>query len=271
MYQANVLSIMIVSPSDVIQEREIVKQTIFEWNAIHSEKTGIVLQPVGWDINSYPQMGDHPQDIINQQVLNNADIIVAIFWTRIGTKTKEYDSGSIEEITKHVGSGKDALLYFNTLPVIEESIDKTQYIKLLEYKKTIQQEGYYWEYDSLLNFNKLFYRHLSLLINSKYLDLEHKIVNLDEAFSKNALGDKAKEILNELSQDSRGILQRFQFLSGFSVETNGKEFGSDSYDPRVIATVEEAIQQLEENGYINATNSKRELFQITAKGYKYCE
>jgi hypothetical protein len=38
MYQANVLSIMIVSPSDVVQEREIVKQTIFEWNAIHSEK-----------------------------------------------------------------------------------------------------------------------------------------------------------------------------------------------------------------------------------------
>jgi len=69
MYQANVYSIMIVSPSDVVQEREIVKQTIYEWNAIHSEKTGIILQPVGWDINSFPQMGNHPQDVINQQVL----------------------------------------------------------------------------------------------------------------------------------------------------------------------------------------------------------
>jgi hypothetical protein len=271
MFQANVYSIMIVSPSDVVQEREIVKQTIYEWNSIHSEKTGIILQPVGWDINSFPQMGNHPQDVINQQVLENSDIIVAIFWTRVGTRTNEYDSGSIEEITKHVESGKDALLYFNMLPVVEESIDKTQYETLLKYKRTIQSEGYYWEYDSVLTFSKLFYRHLSLLINSKYIDQEHKIVDLDRSFTTDIIGDKAKEILMELSQDKRGILGRFQYLSGFSVETNGKEFGSDSYDPRVIATIEEAIQQLEENGFINATNTKRELFQITAKGYKYCE
>lgn len=262
---------MIVSPSDVVPEREIIKQTIFEWNSIHSEKTGIILQPVGWDINSFPQMGNHPQNVINKQVLENSDIIVAVFWTRIGTKTKEYESGSIEEITRHVDSGKDALLYFNTQPAAEETIDRSQYNKLLEYKRTIQSEGYYWEYDSVLNFSKLFYRHLSLMINSKYIDGEHNIIDIEEVFTKDILGEKAKELLMELSQDSRGILGRFQYLSGFSVETNGKEFGSETYDPRVIATIEEAIQQLEENGYINATNTKRELFQITAKGYKYCE
>jgi len=112
---------------------------------------------------------------------------------------------------------------------------------------------------------------LSLLINSKYLDADHKIIDLDQSFTKDILGEKAKELLMELSQDSRGILGRFQYLSGFSVEINGKEFGSDTYDPRVIATIEEAIQQLEENGFIYATSTKRELFQITAKGYKYCE
>lgn len=112
---------------------------------------------------------------------------------------------------------------------------------------------------------------MSLLINSKYLDADHKIIDLDQSFTKDILGEKAKELLMELSQDSRGILGRFQYLSGFSVEINGKEFGSDTYDPRVIATIEEAIQQLEENGFIYATSTKRELFQITAKGYKYCE
>jgi len=269
MYNARVYSIMIVSPSDVSQEREIVKQTIYEWNSIHSDKTNIVLQPIGWDINSFPQMGKHPQEAINQQVLEKADILVALFWTKIGTKTKEYESGSVEEITKHVDLGKDALLYFNTLPVLAKSIDEEQYDSLIEYKKSIQDKAYYFEYDSLTSFSRIFFRHLSLLINDKYLDVNQKIPDFDSYFSKVSISEKAVEILKELIKDTRGVLSKNQYLSGYSVETNGHEFGTDKYDPRIIASLEEAIQQLEEYELIISTNNKRDLFRITAKGYKY--
>jgi hypothetical protein len=32
-------------------------------------------------------MGDEPQKIINKRILKDADLLVGIFWTRLGTPT----------------------------------------------------------------------------------------------------------------------------------------------------------------------------------------
>ena len=100
-YNARVFNVMIASPSDVASERSIVREVIYEWNAIHSEKENIVLLPVGWESHSSPEMG-RPQEIINRQTVDKCDLLVGIFGTRIGTDTGEYDSGTIEEIERHI-------------------------------------------------------------------------------------------------------------------------------------------------------------------------
>jgi hypothetical protein len=43
-------------------------------------------------------MGAPPQTIINQQVLDKFDLLVGVFWTRVGTSTENHLSGTIEEI-----------------------------------------------------------------------------------------------------------------------------------------------------------------------------
>ena len=37
-YNARVFNVMIASPSDVASERSIVREVIYDWNAVHSER-----------------------------------------------------------------------------------------------------------------------------------------------------------------------------------------------------------------------------------------
>lgn len=71
-YEATVLKVMIASPEDVSTERQIAREVIQEWNAVHSEDRRMVLAPVGWETDAYPEMGDRPQAVVNKQVLRTA-------------------------------------------------------------------------------------------------------------------------------------------------------------------------------------------------------
>src|SRR6185295_10136580 len=117
-FDAKVFSVMIASPSDVESERQIIRDVLSEWNAIHAEVRRTVLLPLGWETHSSPTMGERPQAIINKQVLKNADLLVGVFWTRLGTATGEYPSGTVEEIEEHIASEKPAMLYFSSVPVM---------------------------------------------------------------------------------------------------------------------------------------------------------
>jgi hypothetical protein len=91
---AKVLNVMIASPSDVSQERQIARNVIAEWNTVHSDRKTVLI-PVGWETHSVPDTGDRPQAIINGQLLKDADLLIAVFWTRIGSPTGGAPSGTV--------------------------------------------------------------------------------------------------------------------------------------------------------------------------------
>ena len=111
-YDAKVVTVVIASPGDVAQERLAAQRIVYEWNAIHSRDRAIVLQPVMWETHASPAMGDRAQGIINHQIIKDADLLVAIFWTRIGTPTGAAASGTVEEIEEHLKASKPAMIYF---------------------------------------------------------------------------------------------------------------------------------------------------------------
>lgn len=86
-YEATAFKIFLASPSDMVDERKIAREVIQEWNFVHSEPTGIVLMPIGWETHAFADFGRAPQEVINAQVLENSDLLVGIFGTRIGTAT----------------------------------------------------------------------------------------------------------------------------------------------------------------------------------------
>jgi hypothetical protein len=126
-YTANIFNVMIASPGDVASQRAIAREVIHEWNAVHSQARGIVLLPVGWESHSSPEMGKAAQAIINEQVLEKCDLLVGIFWTRIGTPTADYASGSVEETERIIALGKPVMLYFSSQPVVLDAVDLEQY------------------------------------------------------------------------------------------------------------------------------------------------
>lgn len=86
-YQATVFKVMIASPGDVAAERNVIREVITEWNNVNADARRTVLLPVGWETHSVPEMGDRPQAIINKQILGGCDLLVGVFWTRLGTET----------------------------------------------------------------------------------------------------------------------------------------------------------------------------------------
>lgn len=159
-YTVNVYRVLIASPSDVANERLTIPEVIYGWNALHSFDFKAVLLPVKWETHATPVMGERPQSIINKQLVNESDILIGVFWTRLGTPTGKADSGSVEEINEFRSIGKPVLLYFSDAPVLPRSVDVEQYDKLKEFKEKCFKEGLVSVYDTLADFREQLYRHL---------------------------------------------------------------------------------------------------------------
>jgi len=55
-FRAEVLRVLIASPSDLAEEREIAAQAIQDWNVQHAATEGVVLLPVRWETHATPRM-----------------------------------------------------------------------------------------------------------------------------------------------------------------------------------------------------------------------
>ena len=160
-YDAKIYKVFIASPSDVAKERNVVRNVISRWNAINAESQGAVLLPVGWDTHSAPDSGKIAQDYINEEILDKCDILIGIFWSKVGSPTKNFDSGTIEEITRHVSSRKLAMLYFSkkSLP---PDVDTEQLNKVREFKKIYQGGPLYGEFESEYDLFEKLYDHIQI-------------------------------------------------------------------------------------------------------------
>ena len=207
-YNARVLKVMIASPGDVEKERRIARDVIHEWNNIHSEDKGIVLMPVGWETHSSPSMEAKAQEVINKQVLRDCDLLIAIFWTRIGTATGEFVSGTVEEIEEHIDAGKPAMIYFSSVPVVPESIDREQYFSLAEFKKNLEARGLIESYDSLSIFRNKLSRQLAQTIIRDFTGLttdSSEIERLPSQASSLQISDDATELLVAAVRDGDDV------------------------------------------------------------------
>jgi hypothetical protein len=273
-YNAKVFNVMIASPGDVASERSIIRDVIYEWNAVHSVSRNIVLLPIGWESHSSPEMGSSPQQIINKQILDKCDFLVGVFWTRIGTPTNDYASGTVEEIEKHIVSDKPVMLYFSSQPVAMDTVDINQVTKLKEFKTSCQSRGLYEEYDSHTDFKEKFYRHLQLKLNEHPLFKEASSETISEIVeSKTQLPPltlEARILLKEASLDNHGNIIHLRHLGGTNIQTNGKNFIT-SQEHREVARWEAVLDELATNDLIVDRGYKGEVFEVTNLGYQIAD
>ena len=160
---ATIYRVLIASPSDVSEERKLLKDIIFDWNASHSVDMGILLEPVLWESHVCPNLGERPQEIVNSQIVNNADILIGIFWTRVGTKTEKANSGTIEEIQQIVEANKPALIYFSNKQTHPDQIDFEQYQSVIKFKEYCSKAGIINTYTEYYEFKLKVTQNLSQL------------------------------------------------------------------------------------------------------------
>ena len=274
-YNARVFNVMIASPSDVEPERLIIREVIYDWNAVHSEEKSIVLLPVGWESHSSPEMGARPQEIINRQTLDKCDLLVGVFGTRIGSETGEYPSGTVEEIEEHIALGKPAMVYFSKRLENSDNFETEQYAKLEELKKDYESRGLYGTYDDNADFKNKFYRQLEIKVN------EHEIfqfqseeinssIGLDE--SRNnipQLSDEAQTLLKDVSRHNPGEVLYF-VLNGVDImRINGRDIIT-GHDPRVAAKWVAALQELVTVELLENADENN-IFRITHHGYEVAD
>ncbi|MEM9809501.1 MAG: hypothetical protein AAF959_29995 [Cyanobacteria bacterium P01_D01_bin.56] len=162
--EAKLYRVLIASPGDVARERAIVREEVARWNSMHSESMKIVLLPIGWETDATPDLRERGQAVINRQLVDNCDLLIGVFWTRIGTPTPEAESGTVEEIERAAAEGKRCIVYFSDQPVPPSNVDHSQYEQLQQYKNTLNQRGLTCPYTDTSEFREKVFRHITTAI-----------------------------------------------------------------------------------------------------------
>ena len=132
---------LLISPSDVQEERDAVSQIMAQWNALVGKGHDARVHLVRWETHSVPDVSAPAQEVLNRDVVDDCDFGIAIFWSRLGSPTNNHASGSIEEIERLRQRGARVLVYMNSAPIPQEQLRDAQYQHLCEFKERLCKEG----------------------------------------------------------------------------------------------------------------------------------
>lgn len=116
-YGATVVHLLISCPSDIPDtDLALVRKTISQWNFSSGRGFGVTVQALSWSEHAVTEFGDRPQQLLNGQIVDVADMGLALFASRLGSPTGAYPSGTIEEIETLADSGKPVGILRNCAP-----------------------------------------------------------------------------------------------------------------------------------------------------------
>jgi hypothetical protein len=157
---SKIYRVMIGSPSDLSEERQAAAAAVNDWNAQHADAEGAVLLPVMWETHAMPTSGVRPQSAINDQLVDRCDILVGMFWTKLGTATGVATSGTVEEIDRFVAAGKPAMLYFSH-KATKGGVDPKQAAKLQKFKVATYKKSLVGSFASVVELKRILVRDLT--------------------------------------------------------------------------------------------------------------
>jgi hypothetical protein len=196
-HQWRTIRILIASPSDVDVQREDAVRVIQEWNDLYSYSRKVALLPLRWETHAAPEYGTRPQEVINR-VVDDCDLLVGIFWTRLGSPTGVSDSGTLEEIERVGKAGKPIMLYFSNVEIDPDRIDIEQIKKLKVFKTRTYPDALVESYRKAMQFRDKF---------SKQLELQLRLLEASDAIWKVPLSlqflsqEKEEPIGDKLAHD----------------------------------------------------------------------
>jgi hypothetical protein len=146
-YSAQIYPLLVSSPKDVSSDADAVVNAAHRWNVIYGKKFGSNVMPLSWMKHAVAEYGVRPQEALNKQLVEQADVVIALFWHRFGTDTGEAESGTVEEIEKADARGSHVAVLRCTRDIPSGDLDPAQIQRLDDYLASIQDKALVLEYD----------------------------------------------------------------------------------------------------------------------------
>lgn len=157
-----IYKVFIASPSDLSDERSLIEEVIDEINISTFHNSDIKVELVKWETHSNPDIGSYPQQVINNDIGDDYDIFIGLLWSRFGSPTDKYGSGTEEEfyraysLYKKSPSSINIMFYFKQAPIPFNKIDTESINSIRKFRIELGEKGLlYWEYNSVEEFQKL--------------------------------------------------------------------------------------------------------------------
>ncbi|WP_315535490.1 hypothetical protein [Corynebacterium matruchotii] len=116
-YKALVLNLLISAPGDIPPESlTTIRKAISQWNCNYGQQFSLNVLPISWTEHAVAEFGDRPQALLNKQIVDDADLAIALFRDRLGTPTGEAESGTAEEIKVLAEAGKQIAILVDSSP-----------------------------------------------------------------------------------------------------------------------------------------------------------
>jgi hypothetical protein len=165
------LRVFIASPGDVPTERARLEKVVRELNLSQPSEALVQLELIRWETHTYPSFGASPQGVINEQIGCDFDIFIGILWSKVGTPTSKYPSGTLEEFQlaykrwqEHPNS-ITLMIYFKDEPISPSQLDAGQLALIQAFKEQLSPSGgYYWTFKTVDDFETDVRLHLTRAI-----------------------------------------------------------------------------------------------------------
>jgi hypothetical protein len=154
------LKVFVASPSDVAEEREALARLVRDINdvlAFLAPNTGLSLELVRYETHSYPDIGQ-AQEVINRQIPLDYDIFIGVMWRRVGTRTANSPSGTIEEFRRACEKRSHShlpriMFYFCEQPIpVPDAAELEQLQEVVKFRDELAKIGFTWTYPSHTDF-----------------------------------------------------------------------------------------------------------------------
>lgn len=160
--------IFLGSPGGLDDERSAVRNAVEEVNRA-KRHVGLGFCVVEGDKDVAPDVGAYAQDVINKKIVDDAEVFVFVFGTRVGTPTPTAESGTIEEFQRALqirkanrGGWPKIMVYFSDAPVKPSSVDFEQFLRVQSFREESAKAGvFYYPFDSADRLEDLVRVHLN--------------------------------------------------------------------------------------------------------------
>jgi tetratricopeptide (TPR) repeat protein len=167
--------LVLVSPGDVARERAVVSAVVDELNRAVAADRGCQLSLWRWETHS--RTGMHlqgPQGLIDELMeIEDADIVVGLFWKYFGTPTHESASGTEHELRRAWAAWRErgrpeVMVYFCRRAYAPRApAELAQWQRVLEFQRDLPKEQLWWTYSTIHEFERLLREHLTRLVQSR--------------------------------------------------------------------------------------------------------